>query len=67
MVIDLGRSEGSLIQVTSKVTEQIVEREAGDGAHAEKGGISFLQCSFNFSDYRDNINRLLKLPSGVEM
>lgn len=67
MVIDLGRSEGSLIQVTNKVTEQIVEREAGDGAHGQKGGISFLQCSFYFSEYRDNINRLLKLPSGIEM
>lgn len=35
VVIDLGRSEGSLIQVTGKATEQIVKRETGAGTRRD--------------------------------
>lgn len=68
MVIDL---EGFLIQVMGKVIEQIVERETGagpgDGTPARKGGFHFVQCSFYFSDQRDNIDRLLKLSHNIKI
>lgn len=66
MVIDLRRSEDLFIQVTYKVSKRIVERETGDGTRVQKGGISSVQCSFYFSDYRDNTNRLLKLSRSIE-
>jgi hypothetical protein len=52
-----------MIQLTSKVTKEVVKREAGieleDTIHARKEGFHFGQCPFFFSNHRHSINSLL--------
>lgn len=65
MVLDLRRSEGSLIRVTGKVTDQTVESNWRWNTFSERRGLIYAEV-LSFSDYRSNAKQLVKISQNRE-